>query len=108
MKNLELKASESDVESSILAEKCSIDNLRSTSADENVISNSEAPFPKISASLNGQRVLVRIQCELRKGVFVRVLSEMEKHHLSVISTSVMPFASSSHNITVTAEATEVP
>ncbi|CAL9049960.1 unnamed protein product, partial [Musa banksii] len=104
VKTLEEKASEKTVASTNLVEKS--EHLRAC----HHISSSEAnpssrAFPKITASLDGNSsILVRIQCEKRKGLFVKVLSEIEKHHLSVVNTSAMPFAASSLNIAVTAQA----
>ncbi|KAJ8485400.1 hypothetical protein OPV22_017885 [Ensete ventricosum] len=104
VKTLEEKASEKTVASTMLVKKS--EHHRA----DNHISSSEAnhsshAFPKITASLDGNSFsLVRIQCEKRKGPFVKVLSEIEKHHLSVVNTSAMPFASSSLNIAVTAQA----
>ncbi|RRT55857.1 hypothetical protein B296_00016666 [Ensete ventricosum] len=101
---LKKKASEKTVASTMLVKKS--EHHRA----DNHISSSEAnhsshAFPKITASLDGNSFsLVRIQCEKRKGLFVKVLSEIEKHHLSVVNTSAMPFASSSLNIAVTAQA----
>lgn len=102
VKTLEEKASERTVESTILVKKTHI-STGDHSSDAEGSPFSEA-FPKITASLNGNSILVRVQCEKRKGLFVKVLSEIERHHLSVINTNVMPFASSSLNITVTAQA----
>ncbi|KAJ3674068.1 hypothetical protein LUZ60_006060 [Juncus effusus] len=62
--------------------------------------------PKVEASLQGNNVLLRIQCEKKKGALVMVLSEIEKLCLSVINTSVFPFANSSLNMTITAEIEE--
>lgn len=102
VKTLEEKASERTVESTILVKKTHIPTGDHTSDAEG--SPFSEAFPKITASLNGNSILVRVQCEKRKGLFVKVLSEIERHHLSVINTNVMPFASSSLNITVTAQA----
>nr|XP_009395204.1 PREDICTED: transcription factor bHLH18-like [Musa acuminata subsp. malaccensis] len=106
VKTLEEKASEKTVASTNLVEKS--EHLRAC----HHISSSEAnpssrAFPKVTASLDGNSsILVRIQCEKRKGLFVKVLSEIEKHHLSVVNTSAMPFAASSLNIAVTAQIEE--
>ncbi|CAL9074284.1 unnamed protein product [Musa acuminata var. zebrina] len=104
VKTLEEKASERTVESTILVKKTHISTGDHTSDAEG--SPFYEAFPKITASLNGNSILVRVQCEKRKGLFVKVLSEIERHHLSVINTNVMPFASSSLNITVTAQIEE--
>ncbi|XP_026659279.2 transcription factor bHLH18-like [Phoenix dactylifera] len=73
------------------------------------ISNTNGSSPgeavqKIEASLEGKAVLMSIHCEKKKGVLVKVLSEIEKLHLGVINMGVVPFIDSSLNITVTAQA----
>lgn len=113
VKTLEEKASEKTVESTVLLKKPPIAGDATSSINhpppphkdfDDDDDEAALIYPKITASLNGNSVLVRIQCEKRKGLFVKVLSEIEKHRLSVVNTSVMPFASSSLNITITAQA----
>ncbi|WOL16990.1 transcription factor bHLH18-like [Canna indica] len=112
VKSLEDKASERTVESTILVKQTRLISTADQDHQMNPEPRSSSTIsdtliiPKITASLNGNSILVRIQCDKRKGLFVQVLSEIEKHHLSVINTSVMPFASSSLNITVTAQIEE--
>ncbi|MQL86814.1 hypothetical protein Taro_019347 [Colocasia esculenta] len=60
-------------------------------------------FPEIEAKLSDRSVLVRVHCEKRKGVLVKVLAEVEKLHLTVVSTSVMPFAGSALDVTMDEE-----
>nr|XP_019710695.1 transcription factor bHLH18-like [Elaeis guineensis]XP_029124409.1 transcription factor bHLH18-like [Elaeis guineensis] len=77
----------------------------------NAISNADGSSPdkaiqKVEASLEGKTILMRIHCEKKKGILVKVLSEIEKLHLSVINTGVVPFTDSSLNITVTAQIEE--
>lgn len=112
VKTLEDKASEKTVESTVLFMKPPIAGDTTSSINyppphkdfDDDDDEAALIYPKITASLNGNSILVRIQCEKRKGLFVKVLSEIEKHRLSVVNTSVMPFASSSLNITITAQA----
>ncbi|XP_078430464.1 transcription factor bHLH25-like [Wolffia australiana] len=61
------------------------------------------PGPEIEVKLCEKNVLVRVHCEKRKGVLTRLLAEMEKFHLSVVSTSSIPFANTTLDITVTAQ-----
>nr|QTJ02279.1 bHLH type transcription factor [Catharanthus roseus] len=48
-------------------------------------------------------VLVRVYCKKRNGVIKDILSEIEKLHLSIMSSSVIPFGTSILNITVIAQ-----
>ncbi|KAJ3703491.1 hypothetical protein LUZ61_007196 [Rhynchospora tenuis] len=63
--------------------------------------NSES-LPEVEASLQGNTILIRIQCEKRKGALVMVLSEIDKLCLSVINTSVVQFGGTL-NMTITKE-----
>ena len=62
-----------------------------------------AASPKIDADVQGTTVLLRVVCREKKGVLIRVLTELEKHRLTIINTNVVPFAESSLNITITAQ-----
>ncbi|CAN6299950.1 unnamed protein product [Urochloa humidicola] len=59
--------------------------------------------PKIEVDVQGTTVLLRVVCREKKGVLIMVLTELEKHRLSIINTNVVPFAKSSLNITITAQ-----
>ncbi|CAN6288609.1 unnamed protein product [Urochloa humidicola] len=59
--------------------------------------------PKIEADVQGTTVLLRVVCQVKKGVLIMVLTELEKHRLSIINTNVVPFAKSALNITITAQ-----
>ncbi|XP_062205226.1 transcription factor bHLH19-like [Phragmites australis] len=59
--------------------------------------------PKIEADVRGTTVLLRVACREKKGVLIMVLTELEKHGLSIVNTNVVPFADSSLNITITAQ-----
>ncbi|KAJ8486576.1 hypothetical protein OPV22_019061 [Ensete ventricosum] len=71
VKTLEEKASERTVESTILVNKSHISTADHHTSDAEGSPFSEA-FPKITASLNGNSILVRVQCEKRKGLFVKI------------------------------------
>ncbi|CAN6300668.1 unnamed protein product [Urochloa humidicola] len=60
--------------------------------------------PEIDAWLSGNNVMIRILCEDGKGVFVRVLAEVEELHLSIVDANVIPFPASTRIIiTITAK-----
>ncbi|URE22981.1 hypothetical protein MUK42_17429 [Musa troglodytarum] len=61
-------------------------------------------LPEIEARVCEKAVLIKIHCENRKGVLVKALSEIEKLHLRVMNTSVVPFSGSSLDITVVTQA----
>ena len=60
--------------------------------------------PEIQVRICEKTVLVRIHCENHKGVLVKLLSEIEKLHLSVTNASSMPFVGLFLDITVSAQA----
>ncbi|XP_042391256.1 transcription factor bHLH18-like isoform X1 [Zingiber officinale] len=62
--------------------------------------------PKIEARVCDKSILIKIHCENRKGVLVQALSEIEKLHLSVVNTSVIPFPGNSLDITVASQIEE--
>ncbi|CAN6336523.1 unnamed protein product [Urochloa humidicola] len=59
--------------------------------------------PTIEARVNGDTVLLKICCKERRGVLVMLISEIEKHGLSIINTSALPFTDSCLDITITAQ-----
>ncbi|KAL2531690.1 Transcription factor bHLH [Abeliophyllum distichum] len=73
-----------------------VDDVGSSSSEQQSI-------PSIEARVCDKHVLLRIHCEKRKGVLVKILGEIEKLHLGVVNTSVVPFGSSSLDITIIAE-----
>ncbi|KAK4490512.1 hypothetical protein RD792_001192 [Penstemon davidsonii] len=60
-------------------------------------------LPEIEARLCNKTILLKIQCEKRKGVLVQLLSQVEKLNLVVVNTNVSPFGSLSLYITIVAE-----
>nr|XP_009398315.1 PREDICTED: transcription factor bHLH18-like [Musa acuminata subsp. malaccensis]XP_018680476.1 PREDICTED: transcription factor bHLH18-like [Musa acuminata subsp. malaccensis] len=109
VKALEDQNMERTVESVVLVTKAqlSADDDGGSSSDENFDGQPwQKPFPEIEAKVSGKMVLVRIHCENRKGVLVKILSEIEHLNLTITNTNVMPFLGSSINITVTAQIEE--
>ncbi|KAL2551698.1 transcription factor bHLH [Forsythia ovata] len=73
-----------------------VDDVGSSSSEQQSI-------PSIEARVCNKHVLFRIHCEKRKGVLVKILGEIEELNLDVVNTSVVPFGSSSLDITIIAE-----
>ncbi|KAK8936476.1 Transcription factor bHLH25 [Platanthera zijinensis] len=94
VKSLEEQAANRTVESHFAAGE---DDTDTSSTDEN---------PEIQVKLSNKSLLIKIHCDNRKGMLVRYLSEIEKLHITVSSTSVLPFAASSLDITVMAQTEE--
>ncbi|MCL7050676.1 hypothetical protein MKW94_023818 [Papaver nudicaule] len=107
VKTLEEQTTKKTVESVIFLKKTQIyaDDNDSSSSNENSVAGStyDEPLPEIEARVSHKNVLIRIHCEKRKGVFVKILSQIEKLHLSIVNSNAIPFDDSSLAITVTAE-----
>lgn len=56
--------------------------------------------------MSDRTVLVKIHCENRRGVLVAALSELESIDLAIMNTNVLPFTTSSIDITIMATAGE--
>ncbi|KAI3962706.1 hypothetical protein MKW92_012920 [Papaver armeniacum] len=104
VKTLEEQTTKKIVESVIFLKKTrvSADHNDSSSSSENSIAN-DAPLPKIEARVSKKNVLIRIHCQKNTGVFVKILSQIENLHLSIIGSNAIPFDDSSLAITITAQ-----
>ncbi|KAM7490292.1 hypothetical protein LguiA_033213 [Lonicera macranthoides] len=60
-------------------------------------------LPEIEANFRNGSVFFEIYCEKQKGVIVKILSKIENMNLDVANTSVSPYGTLAHYITITAE-----
>ncbi|XP_058069571.1 transcription factor bHLH18-like [Magnolia sinica] len=107
LKTLEDQTVKKTVESVVFVKKSQLsgdDDL--SSSDENFEGLADEPLPEIEARVSDKNILIRIHCEKRKGTLVNTLAEIEKLHLSVVNTCVMPFVNSALDITVIAQMEE--
>jgi hypothetical protein len=93
------------VEAAVLVKKSQLtaDEDDGSSCDEN-FEAAEAGLPEIEARMSDRTVLVKIHCENRKGVLIAALSEVENIGLTIMNTNVLPFTTSSIDITIMATA----
>ncbi|KAK3011181.1 hypothetical protein RJ639_011460 [Escallonia herrerae] len=104
VKILEEQATMQTIESVVLVKKSQLLVEDEGSSDENPLGScNENSLPEIEARVCDKSVLLRIHCEKRKGVLVKILSEVEKLNLSVANTSVSPFGTLALDITIIAE-----
>ncbi|XP_050205359.1 transcription factor bHLH19-like [Mercurialis annua] len=84
--------------------KVYVDDESSSSTDE--INSDEIcdQLPEIEARISDKDVLIKIHCEKQKSCLMKILYVMEKFHLNVINTSVIPFGNSTIDITIVAQA----
>ncbi|KAF6142133.1 hypothetical protein GIB67_037051 [Kingdonia uniflora] len=73
------------------------------SSDETFNGSTNELLHKIEARVSDKNMLIRIYCEKRKGFLAKILAEIEKLHLTVVNSTVMPFGDSTLDITVIAQ-----
>nr|CAB3498377.1 unnamed protein product [Digitaria exilis] len=107
VKGLEDEARRRPVEAAVLVKRSqlSADDDDGSSCDENFVGAEAAAgtaLPEIEARVSDRTVLIRIHCENRKGVLIAALSEIERLGLTIMNTNVLPFTTSSLDITIMA------
>lgn len=101
---LEEQAAKKTVESVVFVKRYHISaDDETSSSDENFDSISDQPLPEIEARASGKDLLIRIHCEKQKGCLANILSEIEKLHLTIVNSSVLPFGGSTNHITIVAQ-----
>ncbi|KAK9176526.1 hypothetical protein WN944_028543 [Citrus x changshan-huyou] len=98
VKILEEQANKKTIESVVFVKKTQL----SDEGDNPNGAFNEA-LPEIEARFCDKSVLIRVHCEKRKGVFEKIVAEIEKLHLTVINSSVMTFGSSVLDVTIIAQ-----
>ncbi|KAK3149490.1 hypothetical protein QOZ80_3AG0218150 [Eleusine coracana subsp. coracana] len=106
VKGLEDEARRRPVEAAVLVKKSqlSADDDDGSSCDENFVGGDGAALPEIEARVADRTVLVKIHCENRKGALITALTQVEGFGLTIMNTNVLPFTSSSLDITIMATA----
>ncbi|XP_030496350.2 transcription factor bHLH18 [Cannabis sativa] len=104
LNTLEEQSAKKTVESVVFIKRCHLSaDDETSSSDENFNSNSNQPLPEIEAKVSDKDVLIRIHCEKHKGCLANILSQVEKLHLTILNTSVLPFGGSTTHITIVAK-----
>lgn len=104
VKSLEEENAKKKMESVVFIKKIQIpSDDDASSTNENSINSS---LPEIEARVSDETVLIRIHCEKRKGVLLKILAAIEDLSLSVLKISVIPFGSSALDMTVVAQMEE--
>ncbi|KAI3842226.1 hypothetical protein MKW98_026016 [Papaver atlanticum] len=65
----------------------------------------ERLLPEIEARVSQNNMFIRIHCEKHQGVLGKVIKEIEKLHLTVLQSSVMPSGNSTLYITIISQVT---
>ncbi|XP_052479369.1 transcription factor bHLH19 isoform X3 [Gossypium raimondii] len=101
---LENQVATKTMESVIIVRKTQIySDDETSSCGENFESQSNNPFPEIEARVSEKDVLIRIHCEKNKGCIPNIINEVEKLHLCVLNTNVLPFGQATLDITIVAQ-----
>lgn len=106
VKALEEETRKKTIESVVFIKRShlSVDDKRSCLAGENALNGPvDEPLPEIEARVSDQDVLIKIHCQKRKGTMEKIISEIEKVHLTVINSSSMAFGNCTDDITIIAQ-----
>ncbi|KAL5755196.1 hypothetical protein ACOSP7_023416 [Xanthoceras sorbifolium] len=105
VKSLEEKAAKKTMESMVIVNKSNIFSCHETSSsDDNFDSKSNSLYlPQVRVRVSGRDVLIRIHCQNYKRCTLNILNEIEKLHLIVVNSNVLPFGTSALDITVVAQ-----
>lgn len=71
--------------------------------DENSESDFDQSLPEIEVRVSGKDVLIRTQSDKNSGHAAMMLSELEKLHFTVQSSSFLPFGNNNIDVTVIAQ-----
>lgn len=80
----------------------SVKRLEFHENDDNFYEVNEV-LPKIEVRVSERQMFMGIYCEKQKGIEFKILSLLENFHLSVTSSSVLPFGTSTLGITIIAQ-----
>lgn len=106
VKTLEEKVIEKDGEAIVSVDRSRprFDEESSSSGDDNFADYNNESLPEIEVRISETEVFLRIQSNKKiPGMAVKMLSDIEKLHMTIISSSVMPFSNNSLLITVIAQ-----
>ncbi|KAL5056811.1 hypothetical protein RYX36_028415 [Vicia faba] len=48
-------------------------------------------LPQVEARVLGKEVLIRVHCVMQKEIVVNIMSQLQLHHLSITTSSILPF-----------------
>ncbi|OIT34347.1 PREDICTED: transcription factor bHLH18-like [Nicotiana attenuata] len=107
VKTLEEKAKNICSEESVVAVKrarvLSSHEEYSSSSDEKTSISTDRSFPDIEVRVSDGNFMISIYCKKQNGIIKEIFNEVEKLHLSIISSSVMPFGYNTTHMTIIAQ-----
>ncbi|MED6167685.1 hypothetical protein PIB30_005313 [Stylosanthes scabra] len=105
VESLEEEARKKRVESGVVVKRCLVFvDGEDDNENESSSSNSENTLPEIKARVSGKDILIRIHCHKQQcNNTAIILAQLEKHHLTVHTTTSLPFANNTLDITILAQ-----
>lgn len=104
VKVLEEQTKKKTMESAVVIKRSQVSaGDDSSSCNENSDGQLDDALPEIEARVSDRDVLIRIHIEKHKGFIPEIIREIENLHLSVVSSSAMPFGTSNLDITIIAQ-----
>lgn len=92
------------------SQACIIDKEKSTSSCEENSDNdddhryySKKELPRVEARVIDKEILIGIHCEKQKDIVIRLMALLQNLHLSLASSSVLPFGTSTLKVTIIAQ-----
>ncbi|MED6122276.1 hypothetical protein PIB30_038292 [Stylosanthes scabra] len=107
LKVLEEEEEQNKVDSVLIVKKPHL--MSSSSDDDSSSCDNESSLEAAAAHVEARvaakekEVLLRIHCKKQKGIYVKLLSEIQRLHLFVVHSSVLPFGDSVLDITIVAQ-----
>ncbi|MED6122272.1 hypothetical protein PIB30_038290 [Stylosanthes scabra] len=109
VESLEEEARKKRVESGVVVKRCFVfvDGEDNNNENINESSSSNNTLPEIKARVSGKDILIRIHCHKQQcnTTSAIILAQLEKHHLTVHTTTSLPFANNTLDITILAQVT---
>ncbi|PIN10068.1 hypothetical protein CDL12_17345 [Handroanthus impetiginosus] len=104
VQKLEEQAEQRAMESVVLVRKSQMVVEDEGSSDEQISGCfAEQPLPAIEARVCDKHILIRVHCEKKKGVLVKLLCKVESLNMIIVNTNATPFGNVSLDITIIAE-----
>ncbi|CAK8562581.1 unnamed protein product [Lathyrus sativus] len=102
VESLEEQVADTKVESAVFVKRSILFANDDSSSSFN--ENSDQSLPKIEARVSGKDMLIRIHCHRHSSrILTAILNKLEKHHLTIQSSSFLPFGKKYIDITIVAE-----
>ncbi|XP_021717194.1 transcription factor bHLH18-like [Chenopodium quinoa] len=112
VKKLEEEAKKKSVESAVFVKRSYVSAEDNTTYDQisakSAVTDAagsccEASLPEIEVRFSDKDVLITVHCEQKKGIFEKLISQIEKLHLAVTCSSSLAFGGSVLAVTITAQ-----